>query len=1491
MTVQASELGFAVYGLQDDAPTQERIWLVATRTDAEALVATPEGHFTGDDMYFEDLTDTSVKYVSTGGTIQAAIDAADPGDTIDVAAGHFEEQLHVTTENLTISGAGVDVTYVDAPDNMPLSYTTSAANKAIVFIDGVDVFAMNDLTVDGLGRGNTNNRFQGIGLWNSSGSVTDVDVNNITDTPFSGAQHGVGIYAINDTGGPYTVNLTRVDVEGYQKNAMALNGTGLTANVVDCTTIGAGPTDVTAQNGIQFWGGAGGAITDCHVTGNVYTGEGWAGSGILLIAAGTVTLDGTTVNDGSPAVYCQETNATADGLVINNSDVASGNGFYVRIQDPLAAKAGGEMVAEAEPSPFGDGVMKSADKGAVTVQLTHCDFTGQLTGYGVSASNYQAADFIDLSIDNCLVTNWGWGVVVFDSGGDVAVDASDNGFIGNDGFFYAFDTLASIQDASGNDWGTTDAAVLEASILGPIDYTPWLGGGAALMPGYTGDFTELWVDDAGAQIGDGRIQEGIDSVSGSTVHVEPGSYVEALLIENPITLLGATAGVNKNGYAVPADYAWDPAVESIITHPDPAGGYVTIVDIHDTGDVTFDGFVVGELNAVGNANSSLVRVYAHTHAISNVKVENCVIGPNTNTTAQDGAQGRMGLYLVNHPYDVNGIENSSFSHNKIFDAKGNGDNVFLWTSYYAYGATGPADMTGTVIDDNEIYGSHRSGIETAGGFANLTISNNTIYGNSQLPGDDPDFLKYGHGIQLIRGSSDKVSDPLTAYGPVDLLVIGNEIYGNSKCGVYMGPKNDGITFTDNVIHDNGWNGVMVDLVGNYWNPQFESPPESEQYACYDCSEDIAGSGNQIYDNGTTGNPIADYGVAVNGTPTNAFEFDARSNWWGAASGPYHDPLNTGGTGNPVTDYVLFEPWTGMGTVAALPDASGPINCDETVTLNFHYTPDPMTPELRGFTVTVDCSAELSFDDVDTDTDPNTFGDIINLEAFDSLGTAYFTVIDNGDGTYTIDSALLGGSTGLATEADLFSITFHPQGDGDGTVDIPAIILRDVDNQDIGTSVAGATITVDCTSPPGVTGLTSAPGHEKVSLDWTMADASDVDHYEIWRAVWNLGVGSETVSAYPEYDDVNPVEPSWPADHAAAVSSLEWVKLTTAPDPLPGTAESYVDDYAPRGIYYYEVYAVDAAGNVGPGAGPLNRSTNYWLGDVDIPYDGYITPGQDIDELGASYGFGDGDLTGHYNNECDVGPTDDYSGQGIPETDSTVGFEDLMIFALNYGNVAPRLPVDGGEVPVFVWQRIDVTTWALMLAEPCADLKGVRLNARLPEGVVCESIEGTLFDEQSGPAFVGSGPVGLDVGAALLGRGASIVGDGELVRVTFSSDVEVAPRVTARSGDNADLEVNLTTSTEVQAPRMFAARQNFPNPFNPSTTISFDLPESREVRLAVYALDGSLVRTLVGGELPAGTHDIVWDGRDDRRQGVATGTYFYRLVAGPNVEVRKMLLMK
>jgi len=86
--------------------------------------------------------------------------------------------------------------------------------------------------------------------------------------------------------------------------------------------------------------------------------------------------------------------------------------------------------------------------------------------------------------------------------------------------------------------------------------------------------------------------------------------------------------------------------------------------------------------------------------------------------------------------------------------------------------------------------------------------------------------------------------------------------------------------------------------------------------------------------------------------------------------------------------------------------------------------------------------------------------------------------------------------------------------------------------------------------------------------------------------------------------------------------------------------------------------------------------------------------------------------------------------------------------------------------------------------------------------------------------------------------------------------------------------------------------NFPNPFNPVTSISFTMPRSGAADVRVYDATGRLVRTLVADEnRDAGRHDVIWNGRDDSGRSVAAGVYFSRIVAGENEASAKMVLLK
>jgi hypothetical protein len=92
-------------------------------------------------------------------------------------------------------------------------------------------------------------------------------------------------------------------------------------------------------------------------------------------------------------------------------------------------------------------------------------------------------------------------------------------------------------------------------------------------------------------------------------------------------------------------------------------------------------------------------------------------------------------------------------------------------------------------------------------------------------------------------------------------------------------------------------------------------------------------------------------------------------------------------------------------------------------------------------------------------------------------------------------------------------------------------------------------------------------------------------------------------------------------------------------------------------------------------------------------------------------------------------------------------------------------------------------------------------------------------------------------------------------------------------------------------RELALRQNFPNPFNPVTTISFSLPKAAPARLVIYDAAGARVRVLVDGIVTGGTREYLWDGKNTAGTPVGSGVYFYRLEAGGKTITRKMVLLK
>jgi hypothetical protein len=127
------------------------------------------------------------------------------------------------------------------------------------------------------------------------------------------------------------------------------------------------------------------------------------------------------------------------------------------------------------------------------------------------------------------------------------------------------------------------------------------------------------------------------------------------------------------------------------------------------------------------------------------------------------------------------------------------------------------------------------------------------------------------------------------------------------------------------------------------------------------------------------------------------------------------------------------------------------------------------------------------------------------------------------------------------------------------------------------------------------------------------------------------------------------------------------------------------------------------------------------------------------------------------------------------------------------------------------------------------------------------------------------------------------------------DHDKLAEICVAAGDSLYVYETLWVTTNVEDeyeshPNGFCLFQNYPNPFNPETIIRFTLPFSSEVTLSVHNILGQQVRTIVR-HWQAGTHSVIWDGKNSSGQSVASGVYLYRLSAGQYQDTKKMLLIR
>ena len=462
----------------------------------------------------------------------------------------------------------------------------------------------------------------------------------------------------------------------------------------------------------------------------------------------------------------------------------------------------------------------------------------------------------------------------------------------------------------------------------------------------------------------------------------------------------------------------------------------------------------------------------------------------------------------------------------------------------------------------------------------------------------------------------------------------------------------------------------------------------------------------------------------------------------------------------------------------------------------------------------------------------------------------------------------------------------------------------------------------------MTCVDAKPAHNHICLEWNYTyDATNAVKLRILRSPYRVG-------NYPEYAASNPVPSGY--------NDASWYKVYEGKATYPCDGATWFQDDGQgcngggsffanntRDIYWYAGFTQDTAGNwsspnmaVGIGA---DRATSYWLGDVTdiwgiVGPDGWVFGFTgDVGRLSSAYG-----TSPPSDNTVDYGPeTQEHGiGRGIPTPDDVINWRDLLPFSYNYNIVGPsgsctnwpllaqnqparQLNKSAQEISVWLEQvgsnQHGGVTFALMLTNPgdaihlfhtqisynssALSLKGVRRGeVRITEGSA----------EFFAHPVTGDGQVDVDLAA--LGPDAYVVGSGAVAYLDFSyKATEIPSKIGLKEAilyDGEGNEINLSpTDVEVgnqgeAIPTEFALYYNHPNPFNPTTTIKYDLPQASYVKLVVYNVMGQNVVTLIDGMVEAGRHQVIWDAKD-----LSSGVYFYKITAGNFTQMHKMILLK
>ncbi len=419
-------------------------------------------------------------------------------------------------------------------------------------------------------------------------------------------------------------------------------------------------------------------------------------------------------------------------------------------------------------------------------------------------------------------------------------------------------------------------------------------------------------------------------------------------------------------------------------------------------------------------------------------------------------------------------------------------------------------------------------------------------------------------------------------------------------------------------------------------------------------------------------------------------------------------------------------------------------------------------------------------------------------------------------------------------------------------------------------------------PPNVLSVTrnpAAPGaDEAVTVAAQIADNSQVVSATIY---YKVGVDGEWVTV--DMDNTGGID--WEGDIPAQVEGTNVWYYVEGEDDLeqtatnPGDIESNLYGYwATDDLSIYNVqYTPFSSGN-SPYANNLVTlrgvitcdSANY------DTYEGYFmqTNGEDGDYSGICFSMpAEGGYYGSYGDLVEVTGTVDETGAewGFKWAGNTKLIDVVDVTRIYGGNVESIYSTDVATV------NANLEAYESVVVE-FTDIEITALN----------SYDWSFTDASGDGEFLLDDDMAYDQDLLDWFDGLEVGATVDYVRgiVTYSfGSWKLEVRSMADIGENS-------VNEDAQArPLEFALNPVYPNPFNPTTHISYTLPENNSIQLIVYNSLGQMVRTLVNGTQKAGHHTAYWDGMADNGRQVASGIYFLRLVSGQQRQVQKMVLTK